>query len=136
MVAPFLERNYPYVIHTGRELELMLQGKKPLSVFCDDIESSYSEEIIPEKAFAPFVLNGTLKKREHISGVTPLQLRRVLYAVLSEEWRLDAFLLLREVADKSGWNESMERMEGRLLGYEEWQCDFHIQNRFCKIQQT
>ncbi len=127
--------NYPYEIHTNRELELMLQGTKPLAAFSEVFELSYDEWIIPEKAFAPHIARGTIIKREHISiGPLNRKSRSVLYALLGEEWRIDAYLLMWEVAQKSGWNESMERMEGRLLGYEEWQCDFHIQNRTSIIQ--
>jgi hypothetical protein len=130
-------KNYPYVIHTNRELELMLQGTKPLAAFSEVLELSYDEWIIPEKAFAPHVARGAIVKREHIfAGPLDRKSRSVLYALPNEEWRIDAYLLMWEVAQKSGWNESMERMEGRLLGYEEWQCDFHIQNRFSKILRT
>jgi hypothetical protein len=127
--------NYPYEIHTNRELELMLQGTKPFAAFSEILELSYDEWIIPEKAFAPYIAQETIIKREHIF-IAPhnMKLRRVLYALPNEEWRIDAYLLMWEVAQKSGWNESMERMEGRLLGYEEWQCDFHIQNRSSLIQ--
>ena len=123
---------YLYAIHTERELELMLQGTKPLAAFCDLMEFSYDEDIIPEKAFAPHVARGAIIKRECTVDELSSQLRRVLYALSGEEWRINAYLLLWEVAEKSGWNESLERMEGRLLGYEEWQCDFHIKNRFQK----
>jgi hypothetical protein len=54
----------------------------------------------------------------------------VLYALLGEEWRIDAYILLWDVAGKSGWNEGLERLEGRLLGYEVWQCDFQVKNYF------
>ena len=121
-------QSYPYLVHTGRELELMLQGKKPFAAFCDALEASYNEEIIPEQAFAPHVVKGGIIKRD-ISGEPPHVLRRVLYTLPGEEWRMNAYLLMWEIMEKSGWNDSLERMEGRLLGYEDWQCDFHIQNR-------
>jgi len=107
----------------------MLQGKKPFAAFCDEIESSYNEEIIPELSFAPYVAQGAISRREVIEKAPPPVLRRVLFALPGEEWRIDAYMLLWEVAEKSGWNDSLERMEGRLLGYEDWQCDFHIQYR-------
>jgi hypothetical protein len=130
-VVPFIKRDYPYVIHTNRELALMLEGTKPLAAFNEIFELSYNEEIIPEKAFAPHIAQGTIIKREQIFIASHnMKLRRVLYALPSEEWRIDAYLLMWEVAHKSGWNESMERLEGRLLGYEVWQCDFHFKNYF------
>jgi hypothetical protein len=54
-------------------------------------------------------------------------MRRVLYALRGEEWRIDAYILMRKTADKSGWNEGFERLEGSLLGYLDWQNDFHIE---------
>ncbi len=123
---------YPYPIHTNRELELMLEGKKPLAAFVDVHPQNHDAEVIPEKDFAPYVEKGTFVKREHITIGLPHGTRRVLYAVPSEEWRINAYLLLFEIAEKAGWSEGFERMEGRLLGYEEWQNDFHIESRLKK----
>jgi hypothetical protein len=124
-----MTQDYPYLLHTGAELELMLQGTKPLAVFCDALASSFDEAIIPEQAFAPYVDTGRIVKRTYVVGEQPNQWRRVLYALPQEAWRIDAYLLMWDVAEKSGWNETLERMEGRLLGYEDWQCDFHIQHQ-------
>lgn len=43
-----------------------------------------------------------------------------------EVWRIEAYLLLWATAEKSGWNAGFERMEGSLLGYEDWQNDVHL----------
>jgi hypothetical protein len=59
-------------------------------------------------------------------------IRRVLYALPGEEWRIDAYLLLWKTAEKSGWNERFARLEGTLLGYEDWQNDYHIEHFFRK----
>ena len=123
---------YPYLIHTNRELAMMLEGKKPLAAFCDVHPKNHDAEVIPEQDFAPYVKTGTFIKREHITAGSPHGTRRVLYALPNEEWRINAYLLLWETAEKVGWNEGFERMEGRLLGYDEWQNDFHIDNRFKK----
>ena len=60
--------------------------------------------------------------------------RRVLYALPSQQWRIDAYLLLYETAEKSGWNEDLERMEGTLLGYEGWQNELNIERKFRSTQ--
>jgi hypothetical protein len=97
--------------------------------------------IIPRKAFAPYVANGTFELRTcvgplrepsppgfpHVRGVI-----RFLYAKRSEAWRIDAYLTMWDAAAKSGWNEGFERLEGALLGYTEWQNDLHIQARWPK----
>lgn len=46
-----------------------------------------------------------------------------MYAKKQEEWRIEAYILLRNTWKKSGWSEALERMEDSLLGYEEWQND-------------
>jgi hypothetical protein len=31
------------------------------------------------------------------------------------------------VAAKTGWSEGFERLEGKLLGYKDWQTDIHLE---------
>lgn len=114
----------PYPIHTGRELAMMLTGSKPLSVFCD----YFPFEFIPASYFDPYVQSGLLTKNEFIidSG-NGRELKYVLYARAEEEWRMKAYRLLRLTGRKTGWSEGFERMEGTLLGYEEWQNDIYIE---------
>jgi hypothetical protein len=42
---------------------------------------------------------------------------------------------LWKIAEKSGWNEGFERLEGNLLGYEDWQNDYHIEHFFRKSKE-
>jgi hypothetical protein len=66
-------------------------------------------------------------KREFVCGLSQSSgMRYVLYALRSEEWRIDAYILLKLTAEVSGWNQALERMEGTLLGYEEWQNNAYI----------
>ena len=129
----------PYRVHTGRELALMLAGTKPLAAFCDDHPSLHGLKVIPEKEFEPHVAAGRIVKREDIALPAPsattvrgqrIGIRRVLYALPEEAWRIEAYLLLWKTAEKSGWNVGFERMEGSLLGYEGWQNDVHIERRY------
>jgi hypothetical protein len=126
----------PYKIHTNRELTLMLAGSKPLAAFVEDYPRAVVHEVIPEKAFEPYVLSGRFVKREKLysgseaggprSDAPRRSIRRVLYAQKDEAWRIDAYLLLHEVAVYSGWSDGFERMEGTLLGYEQWQNDAYL----------
>jgi len=129
----------PYQVHTGRELTLMLAGTKPMSVFIDEHPSLHGLDIIPEGEFEPYVAAGRIVKREEIAPPGQnapvvrgerIGSRRVLYALPSDVWRIDAYLLLWKTAEISGWNEGFERMEGSLLGYEDWQNDIHIERRY------
>jgi hypothetical protein len=118
----------PYKIHTNRELALMVAEGKPFAAFSESYPSNPEYEFIPERFFEPYVKNGLLVKREYVLLMTSGRKSRiVLYARKSEEWRIDAYILLRSTAEKSGWNEGFERIEGTLLGYEEWQNDIYIE---------
>jgi hypothetical protein len=126
----------PYEVHTNRELDFMLKRGKPLAHFSDAYPAEPNEEIFPEQAFAPYVESGRFVKREFVE---PLQepppkdhphvrgIRHVFYARPSEGWRIDAYIMMMAAAAKVGWSEGFERLEGSLLGYEEWQTDVHLE---------
>jgi hypothetical protein len=127
----------PYKVHTGRELQMMLEGTKPLAVFSDSYPSSRpSYDNIPEDVFAPHVESGRFVSREVI--VPPEYpareppMRIVCYALATEQWRIDAYLLLHRVGFKYGWSETCERMEGTLLGYTDEQNDTYIEMIYLK----
>lgn len=118
----------PYKVHTNRELLLMLAGSKPMSVFSERYPITSGAEIIPESVFDPYVEDGKFIKREFVdfhrlNG----RGRFVYYARPSEAWRIDAHILMLWTTAKSGWSEGFERMEGSLLGYEEWQNDVFLE---------
>lgn len=129
----------PYQVHTNRELALMLAGKKPFAAFSGTYPSCPGIEEIPERLFDPYVATGRLLKREYVEpmreGMTQ-QIRRVMYALHIEAWRINAYVLLLQTARKVGWNEGFERMEGSLLGYEEWQNDAYIEAMQRRNQQA
>jgi hypothetical protein len=129
----------PYQVHTGREWALMLRGIKPPAVFVDEHPSPHGLHVIPEPEFEPHVAAGRIVKREEVVPPTKgapvvrgqrIGMRRVLYALPDEAWRIDACFLLWRTAEKSGWNEGFERMEGSLLEYEDWQNDVYIERRY------
>jgi hypothetical protein len=121
----------PYKVHTNRELALMLSGNKPLAAFSERYPSNPEFELIPERFFAPHVEAGLFLKMDYIfTDLQQRQTRVVLYAKQGEEWRINAYMLLKKTADKAGWSEGFERMEGSLLGYEDWQNDAYIEKYF------
>jgi hypothetical protein len=111
--------------HEHRELELMLAGLKPLAMFVEivPIESG----IVPEAEFAPHVAAGRIVMREVFEenprlpvSAKDARVRRVLYALPDETWRIDAFLLMSSVYDQQGgWDAGLERLTGKLLGYDD-----------------
>ncbi len=120
----------PYKVHTNRELALMLSGKKPLAVFSEAYPSYPDLELIPEAAFEPHTRASFLVKREYILSENDRQTRMVLYATPAEAWRIEAYILLKQTALKTGWSEGFEYIEGSLLGYEDWQNDIYIERIF------
>ncbi|RQZ70989.1 hypothetical protein DIE08_00275 [Burkholderia sp. Bp9004] len=118
----------PYQIHTGRELALMLGGAKPFAAFSEEYPLLADDSVIPEQLYDLYVVAGRFVKREYVNTRIRrgYRTRYVLYARPDEAWRIDAYILLWDTGQVTGWNESLERMEGFLLGYEEWQTDAYI----------
>ncbi|MBN3788152.1 hypothetical protein [Burkholderia sp. Ac-20353] len=121
---------HPYLLHTNRELLLMLEGRKPFSAFVDeDGSSGKPSRRFPEAKFDAFVAAGRFVKHEYFepSGIeVERQIRRVLYAAPGEAWRINAYLLLLETSKCCGWSEGFERLEGSLLGYSSEENDMHV----------
>lgn len=124
----------PYLIHTRYELPLLLDGRKKLARMSDAYPPMTFEG---EDRFEHWVAKGVLHREEihepfdkpvqTSRGQTHLGHRTVYYTPKGEEWRIPAIKLISHAADKSGgWNEYFERLEGMLLGYEDWQNDWWI----------
>lgn len=121
----------PYRTHGGREFLLMKEKAKPLSVFTSTIPNYSGAIQMPERLFDGMVEAGHLVKNKYceaihdnpvVSGIEVL-----MYALPSEEWRINAYALLRSVARKMGWSKELTRLEGSLLGYSEWQNDAFLE---------
>ena len=128
-------KNLPYELHTDRELEFMLTRGKPLAHFSDAYPADPDEDIFPELAFAPYVASGAFESRDYVSPLTepaPLGhphirgIRHLFYARPHEAWRIDAYIMMLSASAKAGWSEGFERLEGALLGYEEWQTEIWL----------
>jgi hypothetical protein len=132
--------NLPSHIHTGRELELMLAGRKPLAMFYAFVHELPNEEFIPEEKFAPYVLEGRcIRVEEHYDEThpqtgQPLTIRYVFFAEKGEEWRIPAMKLVKATYSRMRkTEEGIERIEGSLLGYtneenDAW-CEHLFKNR-------
>ena len=71
-----------------------------------------------------FVKEGRLVRRIIERG----NIQEVYFALPGHEWRIDAYVQLLESA-AGAWDDSHERRQGELLGYEDWQNDWWIENR-------
>ena len=116
----------PYLIHTGYELPLLLDGRKKLARMSDGYPPMTFDG---EHRFDHWVAEGLLHREEVIEPFEPVKgyhgIRTVYYTPKGEEWRIPASKLIWHAASKSGgWNEHFERLEGMLFGYEDWQNDW------------
>jgi hypothetical protein len=111
-------RQVPYLVHTGFELALMLEGRKPFAAFV--VPSQWiAQELSP---FAPFAKEGRFTRHSFEKG----DIHEVYFASPGQEWRVDAY---RQLLAAGGWDDDRERRQGELLGYEDWQNDWWIENR-------
>jgi hypothetical protein len=126
-------REVPYLVHTGYELALMLDGRKQFA----RISMEYPPmKHLDEDRFDHYVAQDMLHKEVELeafgephrmkNGRVFDGIRTVYYARKGEEWRIAAWKLVSKASGKAGWNESFERLEGMLFGYEDWQNDWWI----------
>jgi hypothetical protein len=119
--------------HTGRELELMLGGKKPLAMFYGEIGELPHEEIIPEEQFAPHINSGEFIRGEMIQELAyhpvwkrNVTVKYVFFALKNEAWRIPAMMLVLTTRLKTEAPDvTSERLVGALLGYSEAEIDAH-----------
>lgn len=115
--------NLPYQLHNNKELELMLAGKKPLSVF-ESLDPTCEQKIFPEVVFDQYVAALQLFKK--VQFIAPGQ-RIVLYATDGNQWRMDAYVFLMDAARGEKWTASFELLQGLLLGYSKAETEIYIQ---------
>ncbi len=130
MKLPLHLATLPYRLHTNRELGLMLKGEKPLALFSDWYEqrSDVLERYLG--FFDRHVQNGIFVKREFIEKTrsSSWRVHVFLYSLPHEEWRIDAMIQLR--SSPGEWTADHERHFGKLLGYEDWQNEYWLENHF------
>jgi hypothetical protein len=123
----------PYLVHTGYELPLLLEGRKQLARFGE----AYPPDLhFDEEKFDRYVAEGALQKEvvvepferphDRKDGRVFEGIRTVYYTRKGEEWRIPASKLIWAAAAKCKWNDDFERLQGVLFGYEEWQNDWWI----------
>lgn len=109
--------------HEGRELELMASGGKPLAMFVEPLPTEH--ELFDEQGLDALVEEQALVKKLRVESITTPegaegQIRRVLYAQVSEAWRIPAMLFVHDTYASLGigFSPDLERMIGLLLGYD------------------
>jgi hypothetical protein len=122
-------RSFPYLVHTNRELGLMLKGVKPLAYFSDFPETMPDCTARYLRMFDRHVKQGRFTKHLHIEHMPAEKLphkefHKIFYTLPGEEWRVDAMLEL--YASPKPWSDTHERRLGELYGYEDWQNDWWL----------
>lgn len=130
----FMDQELPKGIgpHEGRELELMLAGKKPLAMFNDDWPKEMEP---PEIVFDPYVALGRFVKHETFVPSTAYkggQLRYYYYALPGEEWRIDRMIeIQRRITELClPTTPELETETGQLLGYDEADIEVFVNRWF------
>jgi hypothetical protein len=112
--------------HNGRELELMLSGEKPFAIFSEwilaeepstiavDFSEAVRKDLMVEK-----VIEERWTAAKEVQGVRRQGTRQFLYALRGQEWRIEAYLHLTGALERGPWNEQLEGILCRLLGYTE-----------------
>lgn len=109
--------------HEQKELDLMLAGEKSLAVFHDLLVegAEISEEIIPEKLFAPYVAKNQIKRFEKIitNKRNGDKIKFVSFTLPGEEWRAHFYLWIEEgiFSKELQYNPAHDELIGKLLGY-------------------
>ncbi len=126
MPIPFA-KPLPYVLHTNRELGLMLSGKKPLAMFAD--RKGCFPEVVSRylRLFDRQVVASKLVRRDYFVG----PIHHIYFALPGDAWRIDEMIALKS---KVGWSEFDERREGELLGYEDWMNDHFLALKYPRSQ--
>jgi hypothetical protein len=128
-------RRIPYLVHTGFELPLLLEGRKQLADMSDAYppDSHFNEDKFDR--YVKGILHKEVVHEPFLDRLEPYRIkdgpvydgmRRVYYVRKGEEWRIPAYRLVSDAANKGGWNEDFERLQGMLFGYETWQNDWWI----------
>jgi hypothetical protein len=128
-----LLRGLPYLVHTNRELGLMLAGTKPLAYFVDG-KGCFPDVVLRYlRLFDRHVAEGRIIRFDHFSdawGRKHYVAHRILFALPGEEWRLRAMVDL--MLSDAPWSQDLERRQGELLGYEDWMNDYWLTSVYGK----
>lgn len=102
----------------GRELQLMLDGSKPMSVFYRATSDIFDEK--DGQSFDKFVKSGQLSKSNfYIKNQSQdFVIFYTVYTLPGEEWRAEMYKGLKKVGQNI-WNSNLQSIEDILFGYQE-----------------
>ncbi|WP_217591164.1 hypothetical protein [Burkholderia sp. GbtcB21] len=111
------DRRPPYLIHTGFEAPLFINGKKKLGWLDLSPGMSLFEKFRME-CLERLVNQGELEKYDRTIIDGDGARGRIFYSSPGEGWRVKTYEVLQKVsATTGGWNSGYEEMLGALMGY-------------------
>lgn len=117
--------------HEGRELELMLKGEKPAAMFYD--VEPYTDGLIPEKDFQPYVEIGKLIKKESQHIFRGMHVKHIYYSLPNYVSHIERLIELAKYQYDptriSTLPEELERETGKLLGYSDEAIEYYLEHR-------
>ena len=117
--------------HGGRELELLLNGTKPLAAFSYYIGAN-EVDCFSGQDFAGAVEDGQLLRYEKSMQLDEKPVLFVAFTTPSESWRAHAYFHLIEFMYTQSWCAHLEWIEGSLLGHTDSQNRAHIMRKYGK----
>jgi hypothetical protein len=121
-------RALPYLVHTNRELGLMLKSVKPMAMLSDYVGNEAECLFRYLRMFDRQVDAGRFERQvveEPITHRPDWSSRRTFCTLPGETWRVGAMLEL--IVHYGNWINEHERRFGTLLGYEDLQNDIWLE---------
>lgn len=101
--------------HEGREIELMLSGKKFVSMFSEGVpDGTFDHSVIHH-------INVNIPTYRNVDLIID-----VLYLEGYKDWALELISILKESYKKSGFNRDAEKRIGELLCYSPEDIQFYL----------
>lgn len=109
-----------YATHTGRELTMMLDGKKPMASFCRYANDKFDES--KTQPFSVYVNLNYLYKMKFYLKIDENNIIYTLFSTKENQWRMSVYKKLKKSSRDTQWNNQKDAIEGLLLGYSLEQC--------------
>ncbi|MBK8631699.1 MAG: hypothetical protein IPN84_16365 [Sphingomonadales bacterium] len=105
--------NINFESRSGRELELMLAGKKPMASFYRYTHEKFDE--FSGQDFDKYVNNYIFRKKIFFIQTEIGKIIYTTFATINESWRLDLYKTIKKI--DGVWNEDLELIESFLLNF-------------------
>lgn len=116
-------------VHDGRELELLLSGRKPLAAF-SYYDDANENDVMGHQNFEEFVLIGQLLRFDQELTSRGRKVCIVAFTRPEESWRAPAYFQLMRFLYQRSWCPQLEWLQGDLLGYTSAENEAHLKAKY------